>query len=115
MGVNDRDSHFDGEIGNVEPWSRYHRRLYPEYYDIDSVRHWYGRWKSAEQVMRLWEERERIRAWYESESGYTSSQDPHATTVITVHVTPLRAETAKVCLAHHCFWIARDLRAEHGW
>lgn len=93
-----------------EPAKRYWRLLYPEQADENSTSHWYGRWRTYEQSIGLWDKRERLRQWYE-DSGQTLS-DPHVTTVTTFHATPLRSLTAKVCLG--CMWASRDLNAEHS-
>ena len=44
-----------------QPYRHYWRVLYPEYAEPKSTAHWYGKWKTAEMCMGLFDERQRAR------------------------------------------------------
>ena len=44
-----------------QPYWQYRRVLYPEYADPKSTAHWYGKWKTAEMCMGLFDQRQQAR------------------------------------------------------
>ena len=44
-----------------QPYRQYWRVLYPEFSDPKSTAYWYGKWKTAEMCMGLFDERQQAR------------------------------------------------------
>ena len=44
-----------------QPYRQYWRVLYPEYAEPKSTAHWYGKWKTAEMCIGLFDERQQAR------------------------------------------------------
>ena len=95
------------QIGD-EPYRHYWRVLYPRFAD-PSTAHWLGKWKTLEMCMGLFAARQRARHALIRKGEWL--KDAHSTAVVTFHASPVRAQTAKVCLS--CLWITGDVDAEH--
>ncbi len=74
-------------------------------------RTWYGRWKTAEMCMGLFDERQQARHQWIADGPCRGREEAHATAVVTHHASPVRSLTAKVCLS--CVWISRNLNQGH--
>ena len=93
--------------GYERPWRTYWRVLYPEW--AHGQGHWYGKWKTSEMCMGLYDARQSARfEWPRNAQG---EPVPHPTAVVTFHASSVRSITAKVCL--QCLWVSRDLNAPH--
>ena len=73
--------------------------------------HWYGKWKTTEVCMGLFNERQQARHEWIANRPRRRPEEAHATAVVTYDASPVRSLTAKVCLA--CLWISRHLDEGH--
>jgi hypothetical protein len=94
-----------------EPYRHYWRVLYPEYAGPESTAHWYGKWKTSEMCVGLFDERQQARHEWIATGPRRGCDESHVTAVVTHHASPARSLTVKVCLS--CLWVSRNLDAEH--
>jgi hypothetical protein len=94
-----------------QPYRQYWRALYPEFSDPKATAYWYGRWKTAEMCMGLFDERQQARHEWIATGPRRGRGESHATAVVTYRASPTRSLTTKVCLT--CLWVSRNLDEEH--
>jgi len=68
-----------------QPYRHYRRVLYPEYAKPASKAHWYGKWKSTEMCMGLFNERQQARHEWISTGPRRGREEAHQTAVFTYH------------------------------
>ena len=96
---------------NEPQYRHYWRVLYPEYAEPQSTAYWYGKWKTAEMCIGLFDERQQARHKWIANGPRRGREESHATAVVTYHASPVRSLTVKVCLS--CLWVSRNLDEEH--
>jgi hypothetical protein len=96
---------------NEPQYRHYWRVLYPEYAEPQSTAYWYGKWKTVEMCIGLFDERQQARHKWIASGPRRGREESHATAVVTYHASPVRSLTVKVCLS--CHWVSRNLDEEH--
>jgi hypothetical protein len=96
---------------NEPQYRHYWRVLYPEYAEPQSTAYWYGKWKTVEMCIGLFDERQQARHKWIASGPRRGREESHATAVVTYHASPVRSLTVKVCLS--CLWVSRNLDKEH--